>query len=152
MKPPPPDIGPSQAKREPFDFFPPGMKHTPGEGRDPRVPLEMDSVSLNFPTANQIAAVLFLVSLALFLASMSWTAYPGPPTLALLAHLDPRGAPTTLDPLWGWMLRGCARLPFGTVAGWAGLFSALCGAAGVALLAKLMMRVGYLIRNEPGRY
>ena len=22
MKPPPPDIGPSQAKREPFDFFP----------------------------------------------------------------------------------------------------------------------------------
>ncbi|HPT17462.1 MAG TPA: DUF2723 domain-containing protein, partial [Kiritimatiellia bacterium] len=152
MNPTPPDTGSSPAPRAPFDFFPPGMTHTPGEGRDPRVPLEMDFVSRNFPTANQIAAVLFLVSLVLFLASMSWTAFPGPPTLALLAHLDPRGAPTTLDPLWGWVLRGCARLPMGTIAGWAGLFSALCGAACVALLAKLMMRVGYLIRNEPGRY
>ena len=66
MKPTPPDLDPRPA---PFDFFPPGMTHTPGEGRDPRVPLEMDSVSRNFPTANQIAAALFLVSLALFLAS-----------------------------------------------------------------------------------
>ncbi len=135
-----------------FFFFRPGMGHTPGEGRDPRIPLESDPVANQFPTERQIGFCLSLLSLVLYLASMSWTAFPGPPTWALLAHLDPHSPPTSLDPLWGWWVKAAARLPVGTVAGWTGLFSALCGAASVGLLARLMMRVGYLIRNEPGRY
>lgn len=134
-----------------FSFFPAGMKHTPGEGRDPRVPLEQDLLSREFPTANQIALFLFLASLALYLASMSWTAFPGSPTWSLLAHLDPNATPTPLDSIWGFLLKGLVRLPVGSVAAWSGLFSALCGAACVSLLARLVMRVGYLIRNEPGR-
>ena len=146
-----PAAEPQAAKSPGFSFFPAGMKHTPGEGRDPRVPLEKDLLSREFPTANQVALFLFLASLALYLASMSWTAFPGSPTWALLAHLDPNAAPTPLDSLWGFLLKGIARLPAGSAAAWSGLFSAVCGAACVALLARLMMRVGYLIRNEPGR-
>ena len=137
--------------RKEFMFFPSGMKHTPGEGRDPRVPLERDLLSREFPTERHVALFLFLLSLALYLASMSWTAFPGPPTWLLLTHLDPNTPPTPLDSIWGWLLSGFLRLPFGSVAGWSGLFSAACGAACVSLLARLMMRVGYLIRNEPGR-
>ena len=134
-----------------FSFFPAGMKHTPGEGRDPRVPLDDDPLSSQLPTACQIALILFLASLALFLASLSWTAFPGLPTWSLLAHLDPNAPPMPLDFIWGFLLKGFARLPVGSVAAWSGLFSALCGAACVGLLARLMMRVGYLIRNEPGQ-
>lgn len=142
----------SAGKRsEEFSFFPADMSHTPGEGRDPRVPLEKDLLSHEFPTARQAAFFLFLASLALYLASMSWTAFPGLPTGSLLTHLDPKAAPTPLDSIWGFLVKGFARLPVGSVAGWSGLFSAFCGAASVALLARLMMRVGYLIRNEPGR-
>ena len=90
------------------------MKHTPGEGRDPRVPLKKDPLSLHFPTEWQIALLLSAAALGLYLASMSWTAFPGPPTWALLAHLDPGATRTTLDPLWGWLLKGLARLPIGT--------------------------------------
>ena len=134
-----------------FAFFPAGMKHTPGEGRDPRVPLDHDPLSEQLPTVRQITFLLFAISLALYLASMSWTAFPGLPTWSLLAHLDPNATPTPVDSLWGFWLKGFARLPVGSVAAWSGLFSALCGAASVGLLARLMMRVGYLIRNEPGR-
>ena len=148
----PPDAIAARTKNGEFSFFPPGMAHTPGEGRDPRIPLKTDSLSSEFPTDRQIGLFSFLVSLAIFLASMSWTAFPGPPTWALLSHLDPNSTPTSLDPIWGWLLKGIAHLPLGSVAGGAGFLSALCGAACISLLSRLMMRVGYLIRNEPGRY
>ena len=99
-----PAAEPQAAKSPGFSFFPAGMKHTPGEGRDPRVPLEKDLLSREFPTANQVALFLFLASLALYLASMSWTAFPGPPTWLLLTHLDPNTPPTPLDSIWGWLL------------------------------------------------
>ncbi len=147
----PTEAGPANQGSKEFSFFPLEIKHSPGEGRDPRVPLGKDPLSRSFPTARQVAAFLFIASLSLYLASMSWTAFPGPPTLLLLAHLDPNAVPTPLDPIWGLLLKGFARFSAGTVAGWSGLFSAMCGAACVSLLARLMMRVGYLIRNEPGR-
>ncbi|HAL91991.1 MAG TPA: hypothetical protein DCM68_03075, partial [Verrucomicrobia bacterium] len=105
-----------------------------------------------FPTGRQIGWGLFLFALVLYLASMSWTAFPGLPTQRLLEHLDPTAAaPSALDSIWGWLVNGFAKLPGLTVAGWAGLFSALCGAAAVGLLGGLMGRVGYLIRGDPGR-
>lgn len=105
-----------------------------------------------FPTGRQIGWGLFLFALVLYLASLSWTAFPGLPTQALLDHLDPTAAaPSALDSIWGWLVNGFAHLPGLAVAGWAGLFSALCGAAAVGLLGGLMGRVRYLIRSDPGR-
>jgi|GEM_PF-450936 predicted Zn-dependent protease len=134
-----------------FEFFRPGLKHSPGEGRDPRVQLDKDPLTQQFPTDRQTAGFLFLLSFLLYLATMSWQVFPGPPTWALLAHVDPTAAPTTTDAVWGWLMKGLVRLSAAKIAAWSGLFSALCGAGSVALLARLMMRAGYLIRNEPGR-
>ncbi|MGD9612982.1 MAG: tetratricopeptide repeat protein [Kiritimatiellia bacterium] len=134
-----------------FQFFRPDLKHSPGEGRDPRVQLDKDPLAQQFPTDRQTGWFLFLASFLLYLATMSWQVFPGPPTWALLAHLDPTAAPTSRDAVWGWLMKGFAGLSAEKIAVWSGLFSALCAAGSVALLARLMMRAGYLIRNEPGR-
>ena len=86
---------------------------------------------------------LFWAALALFSASLSRTPFPGLPAQTLLLHLGAGPAPAVLDPLWGWLARAFARLPRIPVAIWTGGFSALCGAASVALLGRLMARVTY---------
>lgn len=134
-----------------FLFFRPDLKHSPGEGRDPRVQLDRDPLAQQFPTDRQTGWFLFAASFLLYLATMSWRAFPGPPTLALLACLDPLAEPTTQNAVWGWLMKGLAALSMPRIAVWSGLFSALFGAWSVSLLARLMMRTGYLIRNEPGR-
>lgn len=133
-----------------FFFFPHREVDSLYEGREPHVVIKEDPFAGRFPTERQIGVFLFLLSLALYLASMSWTAFPGMPTEQLLAHLAPGAAPRALDSMWGLLIRLFARLP-GPVAVWAGALSALCGAASVGLLGRLMVRVGYVIRNEPGR-
>ena len=134
-----------------FLFFRPDLKHSPGEGRDPRVQLDKDPLAQQFPTDRQTGWFLFLAAFLLYLATMSWRAFPGPPTLALLAVLDPLAEPTSREAMWGWLMKGLAAPAPERIAAWSGLFSALCGAWSAALLARLMMRTGYLIRNEPGR-
>ena len=134
-----------------FLFFRPDLNHSPGEGRDPRVQLDRDPLAQQFPTDRQTGWFLFGVSFLLYLATMSWQVFPGPPTWALLAYLDPTATPTSRDAVWGWLMKGFAALSAEKIAVWSGLLSALCGAWSVALLARLMMRAGYLIRNEPGR-
>ena len=135
---------------ENFSFFPPRATDVNSEGRDPHAVVKADPLGRQFPTERQIGVFLFLVSLALYVASMSWSPFPGLPTQALLAHLGGDVATGAPDPLWGLLVKGFAHLPGGGVAAWAGLFSALCGALCVALLGRMMVRVGYLIRNEPG--
>jgi tetratricopeptide (TPR) repeat protein len=90
-----------------------------------------------------VGCSLFLASLALYVATLSWTPFPGLPAKALLAQLGLGGEPGILDSLWGWLVRLAARGPWLSVAGWTGLFSAVCGAAGVGLLGRLMTRVSY---------
>ncbi|NCA82504.1 MAG: DUF2723 domain-containing protein [Opitutae bacterium] len=92
----------------------------------------------------RIGLLLFGAALALYLATMSWAPCPGLPTQALRMHLE-MGPPSSgaLDSLWGWLVRGFARLPGLSVAGWTGLFSALCGSACVGLMGRLMTRVIY---------
>ena len=92
----------------------------------------------------QVGFWLFGAALALYLATMSWTPFPGLPTQALLMQLGVGPASScALDSLWGWLVRGFARLPGLSVAGWTGLFSALCGSACVGLMGRLMTRVIY---------
>lgn len=75
--------------------------------------------------------------------------FPGLPVHMLLRHLEPASYPTLLTPIWGWVLRGLAvGLPWVPVAGAAALFSAFCGAASVALLARIMLFVGYRLPPE----
>jgi tetratricopeptide (TPR) repeat protein len=133
-----------------FSFFPSQRLGSRGEGRDPHALLKADPLARQFPTERQIGVFLFLASLVLYLASMSWAPSPGLPTRTLLMHLGLEVSPGVLDSLWGGLVRLFARLPGLSVAGWTGLFGALCGAASVSLAGRLMVRVGYLIRNEPG--
>ncbi len=134
-----------------FTFFPAERRTVPSDGREPHIWVKLDLMGNRFPTERHIGLLLFLFSLALYLASMSWTAFPGLPAWALLQNLDPGAPPGSIDLMWGWLVKGFARLPGLPVAGWAGLFSGLCGAAAVGLAGRLMVRVGYLIRNEPGK-
>jgi len=136
--------------QEPFPFFPEGRDGSAGDGREPHEHLKSDPIADQFPSERQIGVLLFVAALLLYLFSMSWRPFPGLPTQALMTHLKLEAAPSTLDSLWGWGIRAFAHLPGLSVSAWAGLFSALCGAAGVSLLGCLMTRVGYLIRNEPG--
>jgi len=119
-------------------------------GRDPHERLKVDPMADQFPSERQIGIFLFLFSLLLYLVSMSWSPFPGLPTHELMLQLKLESTPGVLDSLWGWLLRVFVRLPGLSVSAWAGLFSAICGAACVSLLGRLMTRVGYLIRNEPG--
>ena len=78
-----------------------------------------------------------------YLATMSWTAFPGLPTQSLLEPLGWSPKPGVLDPLWGVLVSLFARLPLLPVAAWMGWFAALCGASCVYLVVRLMAHVGY---------
>jgi tetratricopeptide (TPR) repeat protein len=133
-----------------FRFFPPRDLDVEAEGRDPHAQIKTDPLAAQFPTERQIAMILGLFSFLLYLFSMSWTAFPGLPTRALLVHLRMEVTPSALNLVWGWGVKLADRLPWLPVAAWMGLFSAACGSLAVALMGRLMIRVGYLIRNEPG--
>ena len=83
----------------------------------------------------------------LYLGTMSRGAFPGLPAKSLAWHLGLDSAPTLLDSLWGRLVALCAVLPGGSAAFWTGVLSAVCGAAGIALAALLMMRVRYPIHD-----
>ncbi len=134
-----------------FRFFPPRKTDVNSEGRDPHAVVKGDPLGKQFPSETHVALLLFLVSLGLYLATLSWTPFPGLPTQALLAHLGGDSPPTPRDPLWGLLVKALARYSGLSLAAWTGLFSAVCGAACVAMLGMLMTRVAYVIRNEPGQ-
>ena len=141
---------PQTAPKKPFSFFPHRPSEVQDEGRDPHARIKDDPLTGKFPTINQIGFALFGVSLAVYLATMSWHAFPGLPVRMLVTHLKLEFTPPATDSLWGLMVRLASHLPGLSLAGWMGLVSAVFGAASVALLGWLMTRVGYLIRNEPG--
>ncbi len=145
-----PSHGHDSARREGFQFFPHRDRDSVLDGRDPHALIKADPLSARFPTEWQIGLSLWMASLGLYLASMCWTAFPGLPTHLLLLHLRQEVNPSTLDTMWGWVVKLGIRAPGMSVAGWTGLFSAVCGATAVMVMGRLMMRVGYLVRNEPG--
>jgi Tfp pilus assembly protein PilF len=112
---------------------------------------KQDSMARLFSAERLVRIFLFFVPLTVYLAAMNWAPAPGLPTQALLVHLGLGASPGVLDPLWGWLVRLFARLPGLSVAGWMGLFSALCGAACVSLLGCLMLRVRYQTEMNPAQ-
>lgn len=88
---------------------------------------------------------LAAAAFGVFWATLSRGAFPGLPAKSLAWHLGLDASPTLLDSLWGFIVRA---LPGSDPAFWAGLLSAVCGAAGVGLVAALMMRVRYAIHDS----
>ncbi|MDR0994499.1 MAG: DUF2723 domain-containing protein, partial [Verrucomicrobiota bacterium] len=142
--------GEEQLPPREYQFFSPRKIDTVFEGREHHEYIKYDVLGRQFPTAVQICWVLFAFSLAIYLFSMSWTVFPGAPIQALIKHLRMEPIPSNLNLLWGWGVRVADLLPGASLALWIGLASAVCGALSVALFARIMMRVGYLVRNEPG--
>ena len=97
----------------------------------------------------QVAVLgLALSSLVLYGFTLSRGAFPGLPAKSLAWHMWLDSAPTLLDSLWGRLVRLCALLPGDSVAFWVGLSSAVFGAACVALVAILAMRVRYPLHDK----
>ena len=87
---------------------------------------------------------LAAAAFGVYWTTLSRGAFPGLPAKSLTWHLGLDASPTLLDSLWGFIVRA---LPGSDPAFWAGLLSAVCGAAGVGLVATLMMRVRYAIHD-----
>jgi tetratricopeptide (TPR) repeat protein len=101
------------------------------------------------PRRWQIDLFLFAAALALYLLTLSWSPFPGPPAGELLSRLRPDAAPAPSGLLWGWIARAIARTTVLPAASWMALVAAFCGALSVALMADLMMCVGYLVGQDP---
>ncbi|MBR4188835.1 MAG: DUF2723 domain-containing protein [Kiritimatiellae bacterium] len=144
----PPTLG-SVAPDGRFQFFQPREVDAFFEGRDAHAAIKFDAYAHLHPRRWAIDILLFCIALALYLGTMSWSAFPGQPTNELLSKMSVEATPSPTDFLWGWLVRALDRVPILPLPTWMGLFSAFCGALTVAMLADLMMNVGYLVRNEP---
>ena len=93
-----------------------------------------------------LASVLGLAAFALYLATLSPSAFPGLPANLLARHcfLD-TADPPLLDPLWGWLVRTMTAWSPANPARWPNLFSAFCGGLAVFLLSALVVRLRYYI-------
>ena len=89
--------------------------------------------------------VLAAAAFGVYWITLSRGAFPGLPAKSLTWLLGLDASPTLLDSLWGFLVRA---LPGGDPAFGASLLSAVCGAAGVGLVAALMMRVRYAIHDS----
>lgn len=94
-----------------------------------------------------VLGILLAGALGLYGITMCWGAFPGLPAKSLAWHLWLDASPTLLDGLWGRIVRLCATLLGGNVAGWMGGLSALFGAGCVVMVAALMMRVRYPLHD-----
>ena len=146
---PPPTLG-SRTPDGRFQFFQPRDVDAFFEGRDAHAAIKFDAFAHLHPRRWVIDVALFCIALTLYLLTMSWTAFPGQPTNELLSKMSVEATPSPTDFLWGWMVRILDRFPILPIPSWMGLVSAFCGALTVAMMADLMMNVGYLVRNEPG--
>lgn len=94
-----------------------------------------------------VPLVLALGALALYFGTLCRGAFPGLPAKSLAWHLWLDAAPTLLDSLWGRLVRVCALGAGNALPQWMGVLSAVFGAACVALISALLMRVRYSVHD-----
>ena len=94
-----------------------------------------------------VPLVLALGALVLYFITLCRGAFPGLPAKSLAWHMWLDAVPMLLDSLWGRLVRLCAAGAGAALPQWMGALSAVFGAACVALLAALMMRVRHSVHD-----
>lgn len=89
----------------------------------------------------KIAPVLFIVSLLIYLLTISSQPSPGEPAKLIVEHLGLDPFPPLGHFLWGAIANLFALLPLGSTVFMLNLFSALCGAGVVAMMYALVSRI-----------
>ncbi|HMP76935.1 MAG TPA: tetratricopeptide repeat protein [Kiritimatiellia bacterium] len=85
--------------------------------------------------------VLFVLSLLLYVFTLSPGFIPGASSSYVASHLGVHPFPPLVNHVWGWMIRLFAAVPVGELAVRVHLFGAICSAASVWLLFQIMMRL-----------
>jgi Tfp pilus assembly protein PilF len=86
---------------------------------------------------------LGLLALAVYLITLSAGPYPGPSAALITTHAGLSVFATNANPLWGFIVWLIGLLPVGSLAGRLNVFSALCGAAAVGLLYRIVAEAIY---------
>lgn len=107
-----------------------------------------DPMGSAFPRPWMIVLFNMAVAAVLNFFCFCHMAIPGSPVRALLVHLRLEARPATTDFLWDYLVRFADKLPVGTVTFWVTLAAATCGVLAVGLFTCILLRVGYLVRNE----
>ncbi len=107
-----------------------------------------DPMGRSFPRPWHVVVFNMLVAAALSAWCFCRHPMPGTPTKALLTHLRLEARPSTADFLWDYVIRLADALPGGTVSFWTTVFAAVFGVLSVGLFTAILLRVGYLVRNE----
>ena len=138
----------------PFQRHRPGLAendrlgHMIYDGIHPHRLIWDDPMGRSFP--RQWHIILFNMLVAALLSAWCFCRHPmpGTPTRALLTHLRLEARPSTSDFLWDYVVRLADLLPGGTVSFWTTVFAAVFGVLSVGLFTAILLRVGYLVRNE----
>lgn len=96
------------------------------------------------------ARILFVLSLLLYVLTLSTGFYVGQSASVVAQHLGVQPFPPMLNHVWGWIIRALAALPIGPMAVRIHLFGALCSAASVWLLFHIMVRIEYARKFSEG--
>lgn len=109
-----------------------------------------DPMGKSFPRPWHVVFFNMLVAAVLDWLCFCGMAIPGTPVRSVLAHLRLEARPAVGDFLWDYVVRLADALPYRSVTFWTALLSAVFGVLSVGLFTCILLRVGYLVRNECG--
>lgn len=109
-----------------------------------------DPMGKSFPRPWHVVFFNMAVAALLDWICFCGMAIPGSPVRALLVHLRLEARPATSDFLWNYVVRLADILPFRSVTFWTAVAAATFGVLSVGLFTCILLRVGYLVRNECG--
>lgn len=110
--------------------------------------LQPDPYRNRFPPNWAVVGAVALAATALYAWGFIGAPTPGAATAATLDQLLPRVRLPLTGLWWGVLVRAALRIHVSTLTARVAFLSAACGTAAAALMAALMLRMGYLVRNE----
>jgi tetratricopeptide (TPR) repeat protein len=116
-------------------------RHFPGHMRE-------DPYGKRFPRNGLVIGAVTLAAGALYAWGFCGLPTPGAATAALLDQLMPRVRMPLTGLAWGLLARLAEKIPVSTVTARMVFLSGLFGALAAGLMAALMLRLGYMVRNE----
>lgn len=124
------------------------LDHMVLDGIHPQRLIWDDPMGRSFPRPWHVVVFNMLVAAAMSAWCFCRHPMPGTPMRALLTHLRLEARPSTTDFLWDYVVRVADMLPGGTVSFWTTVFAGVFGVLSVGLFTAILLRVGYLVRNE----